>query len=89
MIVTIQSGNVSAQIDSFGGQLLSFEKDGKEYIWQRNPAYWNSCAPILFPVVGRLRNKVLSVKGRDYPMTMHGFVRERQDKGAVSLELLL
>ncbi len=76
MIVTIQSGNVSAQIDSFGGQLLSFEKDGKEYIWQRNPAYWNSCAPILFPVVGRLRNKVLSVKGRDYPMTMHGFVRD-------------
>lgn len=76
MTQTIQSGNVSAVIDLLGGQLLSFEKDGKEYIWQRNPKYWESCAPLLFPVIARLKDKKLTVHGKDYPMTMHGFVRD-------------
>lgn len=78
MTETIQSGAVSAQIDSLGGQLISFAKDGREYIWQRDPAFWEDCAPLLFPVVGRLKNGALTVKGQDYPMKIHGFVSEME-----------
>lgn len=82
MITTIKSGNVTAKVDSIGGQWRSFEKDGKEYIWQGNPEFWASSAPILFPVVGRLRNKVMTVGGKEYPMNIHGFARD------MSMEIL-
>lgn len=78
MIQEISCGSVSAKIDSLGAQLLSFTKNGKEYIWQRNPEFWENCAPILFPVVGRLRDGVLTIQGKDYPMPIHGFVRSTE-----------
>ena len=78
MIVTIKSGNVTAKIKSHGGELTSFAKEGREYLWQGNPEFWAGQAPVLFPVVGRLKNGVLGIKGKDYPMPKHGFVREME-----------
>lgn len=78
MIKTIQSGNVTASIDSKGAQLISLQKDGKEYVWQRDPAFWEDCAPILFPVVGRCRNDRIRIKGKEYPMDAHGFVQNME-----------
>lgn len=78
MIVTIAKGDVSAAVDSHGAQLISMKKGDKEYIWQRDPKFWAGCAPILFPVVGRLRDGVLRIDGKDYPMPMHGFVRDME-----------
>ncbi len=78
MIYEIKSGNLSAKIDSLGAQMKSFQKDGKEYIWQGDPAYWEDSAPILFPVVGRLKDSVLTVDGKDYAMPMHGFARDSE-----------
>lgn len=47
---------------SFGGELLSFKLDGIEKIHQGEEArdnngkiYWNRHAPVLFPVVGKLK----------------------------------
>ena len=48
----------------------------QEYIWQRDAKYWSGCAPILFPVVGRRRDGILTIKGKDYPMPKHGFARD-------------
>lgn len=78
MLETIQSGNVTAKIKSRGGELASFAKNGKEYIWQGNPEFWSGQAPVLFPVVGRLKDGVLGIKGKDYPMPKHGFVRDME-----------
>lgn len=47
-------------------------------MWQRDPAFWSSSAPILFPVVGRQRDGVITVEGRQYPMPTHGFLRHRE-----------
>ena len=79
MIVTLKNGKFSAQIDSLGAQLISLkDKKGIEYIWQRKKPYWTSCAPILFPVVGRPHNGVITVDGKDYPMNLHGFARDNE-----------
>lgn len=78
MIQTITSGNVTAKINTFGGELTSLTKDGKEYIWQGDPASWKDQAPILFPIVGKSRNGMLRIKGKDYPMGSHGFVRRME-----------
>ena len=76
MIVTLKNEKFTAQIDSFGAQLISAKDlDGNEYIWQRREPFWKDCAPILFPVVGRPLDGVLTIDGKDYEMGLHGFAR--------------
>ena len=39
-LTTIAKGRVEATIDSKGAQLMSLKLDGKEYLWQCDPAFW-------------------------------------------------
>ena len=45
------------------------------YMWKRDPSLWASSAPILFPIVGALRNNECTIDGKKYTMTQHGFSR--------------
>ena len=47
-LTAISAGRVSARIDSMGAQLTSLSLDGREYLWQADPAWWGKHAPILF-----------------------------------------
>ncbi len=75
MIYTLKQDGLQAKIDSRGAQLISLtDLNGIEYIWQRKEPYWEECAPVLFPVVGRCRDGVLTFEGKTYPMSeIHGF----------------
>ena len=54
MNITIQNEYASASCETLGAQLSSWKTaDGKEYLWQRDPAYWAKTSPVLFPYVGR------------------------------------
>lgn len=77
MIHTISNGKLTAKIDSLGSQLISMtDQNGLEYIWQRETPYWQQCAPIPFPVVGRCKDGIITVDGQDYPMPdCHGFAQ--------------
>ena len=74
----IKNSFISVKIDSFGAQLNSLKKTNEnlEYIWQANPQYWNRHAPILFPIVGRLKDDEYFYKDKKYNMTQHGFARD-------------
>lgn len=76
MIVTLKNNAFTAQIDSLGAQLISLrDKDGKEYIWQRDPAYWQNCSPLLFPTVGNCRDGKTVIEGVVYEIPKHGFCK--------------
>lgn len=65
-----------AEIDSLGAQLVSLQNaQGLEFMWQRDPVYWAGCAPVLFPVVGRLRAEKTEIEGKAYGMNRHGFAK--------------
>jgi len=74
----IKNRFIKAKIDSFGAQLNSLKKidDELEYIWQGNPKYWNRHAPILFPIVGRLKEDKYFYDNKSYSMSQHGFARD-------------
>lgn len=76
MIVTLKNNEFTAKIDSKGAELLSL-KDQKdiEYMWQKDPAYWGKTSPVLFPIVGNLREDKTMIDGREYQMAKHGFCR--------------
>lgn len=79
MIITIKNEFAVASIDTLGAQMISFtDANGKEYLWQRDPKYWDKCSPILFPSVGNVRNNKTIFKGEWYDMPKHGFCREAE-----------
>ena len=76
MIYTIFNSSLTACIDETGAQLISMkDKSGTEYIGQRDPAVWSSCSPLLFPIIGNLRNGKTVIDGKTYEIPKHGPIR--------------
>lgn len=72
-MIQIQNNQVTVVIDPQGAQLKSIFFQGREYLWQGNPASWDKRAPILFPVIGRMRDRQYDVNGVRYTIPPHGF----------------
>lgn len=80
MIVSIENQQLVAQFATKGAELISLKskETGIEYIWQADPEFWNRHAPVLFPIVGRLKDNQYTYKGKTYPMNQHGFARDKE-----------
>ncbi|WP_448204664.1 aldose 1-epimerase family protein [Azospirillum sp. sgz302134] len=75
---TLSNGRLSATIKAEGAELCSLkDAQGRELLWQAGPA-WPRHAPVLFPIVGRLKNDELRHGGKTHRMTQHGFARDRR-----------
>ena len=61
-----------------GAELTSIKLEGKEMLHQGE--VWNRHAPILFPIVGRLKNDETIIDGKTYHMKQHGFARNMEFK---------
>jgi galactose mutarotase-like enzyme len=48
-----------------------------DYLWPAGAA-WPRHAPVLFPIVGRLKDDTLRHDGQSYRLTQHGFARDRR-----------
>lgn len=80
MNYTIQNENLTVETRSFGGELTSIkDSTGKEYLWQGNPEFWHGQAPVLFPIVGSLRDKKAVIGGdKTCCMERHGVARKKE-----------
>ena len=77
MTTTIKNGNLSAEIKHFGAELISLKTNqNREYIWEGNPEFWGKHSPILFPIVGTLKNNSFYHNEIEYHLSRHGFARE-------------
>lgn len=72
----ISKGNTTAKCTTRGGELISFVKDGTEYVWYGKEEHWSGQAPCLFPVVCRAKEDRVIIDGRSYPMKKHGLARK-------------
>lgn len=78
MIVTISNEILTATINTLGAELISLVKNTKNYIWQVDELYWNKTSPVLFPIVGRLKNDSYTFNGKTYQLPRHGFARNME-----------
>ena len=76
----IKNEHIKAKIKSFGAELNSLQKidEDLEYMWQGDSKYWNRHSPILFPIVGRLKEDSYTYQNQKYNMTQHGFARDKE-----------
>jgi len=78
MKATLENAGLRIAVKEKGGELCSlFKKSTQtEYIWQAGPDYWNRHAPVLFPIVGALKDGIYYHEGKSYKMGQHGLARD-------------
>lgn len=78
MELTLKRGELTAVVSAMGGELISLrDGEGTEYIWHGDETYWAGRNPVLFPIVGRLKDgKAMSAAGV-CEMPQHGVARKR------------
>ncbi|MBX3162962.1 MAG: aldose 1-epimerase family protein [Bacteroidetes bacterium] len=74
---TLISNELSVVINSHGAEISSVKnKNGTEFIWQAKAGVWARHAPVLFPIVGKLKNNQFIFEGKRYELPQHGFARD-------------
>ena len=71
---------LKVEIASKGAELQSIYSKifGIEYLWNGDPAFWAKRSPVLFPIVGNLKNNMYKYQGKSYQLPRHGFARDME-----------
>lgn len=79
-MVTLENSEISIRINQKGAELQGlFDKTKQqEYMWSGDPAFWGKHSPVLFPIVGTLKEDTCYVNERPYKLSRHGFAREME-----------
>ncbi|MCI1665242.1 MAG: aldose 1-epimerase family protein [Atopobiaceae bacterium] len=72
---TISNGTMQATFDHMGAQMVSLMHDGHEYLWQGDERWWPRHAPVLFPIVGAIRDGKAITQAGETHMKSHGVAR--------------
>lgn len=78
----LQNTELMIKIKSSGAEVTSIKDSDTqiEYLWYGDTKYWGRQSPVLFPVVGSLKNKQFTFDNISYPMEQHGFARDMEFK---------
>lgn len=91
----IESSSLIVQLTSKGAEMkrLFSREWHRELLWLGEEKTWNRSAPVLFPIVGKLKDDEYTLKGKTYKLAQHGFARDFEFKctecGVSSAEFLL
>ncbi len=76
----LENDFLKVELHPKGAEIISIvgKQDEINYMWKRDPRQWSSSAPILFPIIGKVRNDTLLIEGKKYNLTGHGFSRHHE-----------
>ncbi len=77
MIYTLKNNHLEITANSSGAELISLIYKEKELLWQAKDP-WKRHAPILFPIVGKIKNNRYIYKHQTFALPQHGFVRDKE-----------
>ncbi|MEN2435035.1 aldose 1-epimerase family protein [Weeksellaceae bacterium A-14] len=78
MDTTIENEFLKAVVHSKGAELASLVCGSKNLIWDIDPAFWNKTSPVLFPIVGALKDGSYTSGAATYHLPRHGFARDME-----------
>ena len=75
----IENDNLIVKIKAKGAELFSIvsKQTQLEYMWGAGPA-WAKSSPVLFPVVGTLKDSKYTFQNKTYSLPRHGFARDEE-----------
>lgn len=76
----LEDPQLKVSIHPKGAELQSIYHKGygQEYMWGGDPAFWGKHSPLLFPIVGTLKENTYYYMGKAYSLPRHGFARDRE-----------
>ena len=75
----LDNGTLRVGFTTAGGSFTSLVSQGREYLWQGDPAVWSGQAPVCFPICGGLREDVAQTRsGKQIKLGRHGFARKQE-----------
>ncbi|MFA7272352.1 MAG: aldose 1-epimerase family protein [Crocinitomicaceae bacterium] len=78
-IFVLENQQYHLKIHSLGAELIHFSKREKEnLLWEKTTAHWNRVAPLLFPIVGKLKDNAYSLQEDGFALGQHGFLRDQE-----------
>jgi galactose mutarotase-like enzyme len=77
---------IELSVKNTGAEMCSIKHlmNDREYMWNANPDIWAGHAPVLFPIIGALKNDYYFYEGEKYFMPRHGFVRGNKNIELIS-----
>ena len=79
-MLEIYNDTIKAIINPVGAELEGLFINDINILWERNEQIWNSQSPILFPIVGGLKDGYYIYNDDVYKLPSHGFVRNMDFK---------
>ena len=76
-MIQIANEQLVVTINDKGAELQSIQLNGLEYLWQADAKYWGKHSPVLFPIVGELKDGKYIFNGKEYFLPRHGFARDK------------
>lgn len=75
---TLKSQSLTVKINPKGAELTSLfnHENQTEYVWSADPNFWGKSSPVLFPIVGSLKENSYRFEGQKYTLPRHGFARD-------------
>lgn len=77
----IRIGNelLTVDVSSLGAETQAITtRDGRSWLWSGDAAFWAGRSPILFPIVGKAQDDILTIDGEAFKMGQHGFARRSE-----------
>ena len=80
MIFELENEQYRIRVSTLGAELESLysKETGLEYLWQAAPEAWDRHSLLLFPCCGRIDRSRIIARGKEYPLPMHGFAKDRE-----------
>ncbi len=74
-MVTLKNERMELSIAEHGAEIRRLLLDGKDVMWNGDPAVWTGVSPVLFPMCGGLKENKYTLDGVEYTLAKHGFAR--------------
>lgn len=77
---TIQNEQLEITVAAKGAELQKIynKQTGLDYLWSGDPAFWGKHSPVLFPIVGSLKDQSYLYNNQKYQLSRHGFARDME-----------
>ncbi len=79
-MITLENDQLQVQIKTAGAELTKIysKQTQLDYLWNGDEKFWKRHAPILFPIVGKLKEHTYFVDHQKYHLPQHGFARDNE-----------
>jgi len=95
-ISILENSSLLIEVNEHGAELdkLFSKKHNLDFLWSGDSNYWGRKSPILFPIVGRLKDNETIIEDKIYNMNQHGFARDctfkliKENKNSITYSLI-